>query len=79
GPVVGVIGALEASLALALLRRGDSAAGRLYSYDALRGRLRQSRVRPRPDCPLCQGQVVDLKLSRYIPCSTPSTQETPCP
>jgi len=79
GPVVGVIGALEASLALALLRHGDSAAGRLYSYDALLGRLRQTRVHPRPSCPLCRGRVVDLTPSRYIPRSTPSTPETPCP
>lgn len=72
GPVVGVVGALSAALAVDLLARGDAAAGRLYSYDALAGRVRQTRVRGRSGCALCTGRVADLDLSRYISCPSPS-------
>ncbi|MDB4972445.1 MAG: Sulfur carrier protein adenylyltransferase ThiF [Myxococcaceae bacterium] len=65
-PVVGVLGALEAALALELLLGRTRAAGVLWSYDAQRGGLRRRRVQPRSDCPLCTGQVRDLSLSRYV-------------
>src|SRR5690606_26281411 len=51
GPLVGVIGALEASLALRILSGDESAAGELWSYRALEGRLRATRVQRRPGCP----------------------------
>ncbi|MDB4976514.1 MAG: Sulfur carrier protein adenylyltransferase ThiF [Myxococcaceae bacterium] len=66
GPVVGVLGALEAALAVELLLGRTRAASVLWSYDALRGGLRRRRVQPRSDCPLCTGQVRDLSLSRYV-------------
>ncbi len=64
GPVVGVLGALQAAIALQMLR-GQSAAGVLWSYDALGNGLRRRHVHPRADCPLCHGQVRDLSPSRY--------------
>jgi len=66
GPVVGVLGALEAALALELLAGHDAAAGVLFSYDALGSGLRKRRVRARADCPLCSGHIRDLSLSRYL-------------
>ncbi|HEX5660666.1 MAG TPA: ThiF family adenylyltransferase [Polyangiales bacterium] len=64
GPVVGVVGALQAALALELLRgRG---AGSLWSYDALGSGLRKRAVRARNDCPLCSGQVRDVSEARYL-------------
>lgn len=64
GPVVGVLGALEANLLLQL-RAGAKAAGQLWSYDGLRGSLRPRRVRRRKGCPLCEGEIRDLDMSRY--------------
>ncbi|MET0286388.1 MAG: ThiF family adenylyltransferase [Polyangiales bacterium] len=67
GPVVGVVGALQAALALELLRgRG---AGVLWSYDALGAGLRKRPVRARRDCPLCSGQVRDVSEARYVAAS----------
>jgi molybdopterin/thiamine biosynthesis adenylyltransferase len=64
GPVVGVVGALQAALALEALRgRG---AGVLWSYDALGAGIRKRPVRARKDCPLCSGQVRDVSEARYI-------------
>lgn len=65
GPVVGVIGALEAALALRLLAGDASAAGVLWSYDALAGSLRRHRIARRPACPLCRGAITDTRASRY--------------
>jgi len=80
GPVVGVVSALSAALVVDLLAHADVAAGRLYSYDALGRGLRQTRVRARSGCPLCDGQVADLNISRYMTCRPfPSNQESPCP
>jgi len=66
GPVVGVLGALEAAIAIELLLGRTRAAGVLWSYDALAGGLRRRRVRPRRDCALCGGQVRELSLERYL-------------
>ena len=66
GPVVGVLGALSASLALRLLGGEQSAAGVLYGYRGLAGALRRSRVRRRPDCPLCAGRIDDVDEGRYV-------------
>lgn len=66
GPVVGVLGALEAAIAIELLRGHVGAASVLWSYDALAGGLRKRRVRRRADCPLCNGQLRGLALERYV-------------
>ena len=53
-PLVGVIGALQASEALQLLAGHPAAlAGRLLRYDALGARLRSARLPRDPDCPVC--------------------------
>lgn len=64
GPVVGALGALQAALVLRLLR-GDRPGGELWHYDALRGALRKTFVRRRGDCPLCNGEIQDLRMERY--------------
>ncbi len=65
GPVVGVLGALQAAIALELLHGRSRAAGVLWSYDALGEGVRRRRVDARSDCPLCRGQVADLAPGRY--------------
>jgi adenylyltransferase/sulfurtransferase len=67
GPVVGVVGALQAALALRLLLGDSSAAGVLWSYDALSGALRRRPIARRPNCPLCTGRITDTDISRYVP------------
>lgn len=66
GPVVGVLGSLQAALALRLLSGDASAAGVLWSYDALPGRLRRRRLSRRTNCPLCSGLITDTDVSRYV-------------
>jgi adenylyltransferase/sulfurtransferase len=64
GPVVGVIGGLQAALALRFLR-GERPGGELWHLDALRGSLRKTLVRRRSDCLLCAGEIRDLRTERY--------------
>lgn len=66
GPVVGVLGALEAAIALELLAGRTRAAGVLWNYDALHDGLRRRRVRSRAGCELCRGDVQDLTIERYV-------------
>ncbi|MEY4511454.1 MAG: hypothetical protein RLZZ450_3576 [Pseudomonadota bacterium] len=66
GPVVGVLGALQAALAIELLLGRSRAAGVLYSYDALGTGLRKRRVHARRDCPLCSGELRALDDERYL-------------
>jgi molybdopterin/thiamine biosynthesis adenylyltransferase len=66
GPVVGVLGALEAALAIEVLLGRVRAASVLWSYDALAGKLRKRRVARRQGCPLCEGRIRDLALERYV-------------
>ncbi|MCL8207156.1 MAG: HesA/MoeB/ThiF family protein [Actinomycetia bacterium] len=54
GPLVGMVGALEAQEALKLLMGlGTPLAGRLWLYDAYTGDTRVVTVPPRPDCRVC--------------------------
>jgi adenylyltransferase/sulfurtransferase len=64
GPVVGVLGGLEAALVFRLLQ-GERPGGELWHYDALEGALRRTFVRRRSDCPLCAGEIQDLRMERY--------------
>ncbi|MEM7433520.1 MAG: HesA/MoeB/ThiF family protein [Myxococcota bacterium] len=64
GPVVGVLGGLQAAL-LARIVRGEAVGGELWHYEALDGGLRQTMVRRRRDCPLCAGEIRDLRPDRY--------------
>jgi len=67
GPVVGVMGALQASLAIRMLLGDASVAGELWSYRALDGQLRRRTVRPNPSCPLCRGELIGTPAERYAP------------
>ena len=64
GPVVGVLGSLQAAFVLRMLR-GERPGGELWHYDGLKGALRKTFVRPRSDCPLCAGEIQDLRMERY--------------
>lgn len=64
GPVVGVLGALQASIAIRLAF-GRQVGGELWHYEAMAGTLRMRTVRRRPDCPLCNGEIEDLRGDRY--------------
>jgi len=64
GPVVGVLGGLQAALVVRLLA-GERPGGELWHYDGLRGALRKTFVRRRSDCPLCTGEIQDLRMERY--------------
>lgn len=70
GPVVGVIGALMADLALDVLTREneDGRAGLMHSYDGKRDVLRAAPIHARADCPLCgpSARLFDLDERRYV-------------
>ncbi|HSC87036.1 MAG TPA: HesA/MoeB/ThiF family protein [Polyangiaceae bacterium] len=67
GPVVGLLGALMADLALDLLLADESRAAQLHSYDARRDELRRISLHARHDCPLCgpDATILDLDEARY--------------
>ena len=64
GVLPGVIGLLQATEALKLiLGLGDSLAGRLLHFDALRMRFRETRLSPDPACPGCGPDAVGLRAA----------------
>lgn len=67
GPVCGVVGALMADAALALLR-GESRGGTLVSFDGLAMKRRTHVTRARASCPSCgeTAPPVVLERSRYV-------------
>ena len=67
GPVVGVMGALQASIALRLLLGQNEAAGVLHHYRALPSALRQTRIARSPLCPACSGRLTAVDPARYQP------------
>lgn len=64
GPVVGVLGAMQAALALRVLA-GEDPSGELTTYDGLAGRLRTSRVAPRDACSHARSAIHELVRARY--------------
>jgi molybdopterin/thiamine biosynthesis adenylyltransferase len=72
GPVVGVVAAAQADLALALLDAADEAAhggapaGQLVTFDGRTGVLRRRTIAPRADCPLCGVEVPPMSRIRSI-------------
>lgn len=68
GPVVGVVGALMADLALGLLAGDASATGAIHTYDGLADRLRRVAVARRPSCPLCgvERSIREIIEARYV-------------
>ena len=54
GILCGIIGTLQATEAIKiLLGRGTTLAGRLLTYDSLKMKFRELRLRRAPDCPVC--------------------------
>lgn len=69
GPLVALVGALQAELALGILLGRADACGRFVHVDAKRGGpIRTRRLGPRPACPSCgeQPSIHDVEPSRYI-------------
>ena len=65
GPVVGVVGALQADLALRLLA-GEPALGELVTFDGKTGALRRRTIARRDGCHLCGvGRIQSIESSRY--------------
>ena len=64
GPVVGVLGALQAKLALGLLN--GEAPGTLMHYEGRRDRLRETHPVPRAECPHAREAIDDLAAVRYV-------------
>lgn len=67
GPVVGVVAALQASLALGMISSPSATSGTLLHYQGLRGALRRRRVERRAACPLCSGEISTMDMARYTP------------
>jgi len=67
GPVVGLIGALMADLALRIVTGDATAYGRILTYDGKNDELRAVEVWPRASCALCgeRPTISDLRESRY--------------
>ncbi|MGA2450891.1 MAG: molybdopterin-synthase adenylyltransferase MoeB [Polyangiaceae bacterium] len=54
GAICGVVGTIQATEAIKiLLGRGTTLAGRLLTYDSLKMKFRELRLRRSPECPLC--------------------------
>jgi adenylyltransferase/sulfurtransferase len=77
GPLVGVIGGIQASLAIAQLERG-TAAGTLITFDGKTDALRRRSIAPRSDCALCgagtrdaASRIARIEMARYV-------QPAPC-
>ncbi|MEO8875965.1 MAG: HesA/MoeB/ThiF family protein [Polyangiaceae bacterium] len=72
GPVVGVVGALQADLALGLLD-GENVAGQLVSFDGRSEAVRRRTITARKSCALCgtaeNKHISTIKLSRYTAAS----------
>ncbi|MBX3230239.1 MAG: HesA/MoeB/ThiF family protein [Labilithrix sp.] len=67
GPVVGVVAAAQADLALRLLA-GEDAGGELFTFDGKSLAHRRRRIGRRPDCPLCGDaeRITDIQPTRYV-------------
>jgi molybdopterin/thiamine biosynthesis adenylyltransferase len=68
GPVVGIVGALMAELALRTLS-GRGPLGEVWTLDGKSDNLRKVPVSARADCPLCGAHpsIHDVSESRYVP------------
>jgi molybdopterin/thiamine biosynthesis adenylyltransferase len=67
GPVVGVVGALAADLAIALID-GIDVRGELVTFDGKTDAFRRRKIAPRTSCPLCgeQKNIRSIERDRYL-------------
>jgi molybdopterin/thiamine biosynthesis adenylyltransferase len=67
GPLLGVIAAAQADLALSVIEGAD-VLGELFTFDARSLAVRRRRVSPRRDCPLCGDtrRISDIEPRRYV-------------
>jgi molybdopterin/thiamine biosynthesis adenylyltransferase len=67
GPVVGVVGAAQADLALSLIA-GQAVTGELFTFDGKTLASRRRRVARRSSCPLCGDdvRVRSIEAKRYV-------------
>lgn len=67
GPAVGVVGALQADLALKMLD-GRDVAGTVVTFDGKTGRVRRHVAAPRRSCALCGDEktIFAVERSRYL-------------
>ncbi len=81
GPVVGVIGALMADLALDLLLSDPSRSGSIFSFDGKKVSLRSTLITPRKDCPLCGPAAIEriqtLSRALYAPSQPHESPQPP--
>lgn len=68
GPMVGVVGAVQADLALSMLA-GEPVCGTLVTFDGLGGSSRRRTVSARRACNLCENPslIRDIEPTRYAP------------
>jgi len=65
GPMVGVVAAAQADLALGVID-GRDVAGQLVTFNGRTGELRRRTVAARPDCPLCGSRAIhSIDEARY--------------
>ncbi len=70
GPMVGVVAAVQADLALSMLR-GEDVAGTLFTFDGKTLAARRRPIAKRADCTLCGNKTIrDIRAPRYAmaPC-----------
>ncbi len=79
GVLPGVIGALQANEAIKLLlppaAGAESALGRLVTFDALRLRFRELRLKKNPECPVCSDEPTLTVLIDYEAFCAGATEE----
>ncbi len=75
GPMVGVVAAMQADLALSLLA-GEDVLGELVTFDGKTLATRRRRIAPRPGCALCgeAPTIHELALPRYAPARSSSSE-----
>jgi molybdopterin/thiamine biosynthesis adenylyltransferase len=76
GPVVGILAAIQADLALSLLD-GAPVEGTLVTFDGKTDELRRRTIPSRPDCPLCgrgATRIDRIDPERYV---SPECEERP--
>lgn len=85
GPVVGVVGAMMADLALDILLGDDARTGFIHTFEGKTQRLRSVPVSHRAACPLCGDapSIGDIERSTYLAprfargCSQPARSTAP--